>query len=79
MQRRQFEDLSDELYEMVIDTLLKKGVEYQKDGNVFSNFEENAKDLGLTKYLVLTHELTGLDQGVLLFTFDTFRHHFSIS
>jgi hypothetical protein len=52
MQRRQFEDLSDELYEMVIDTLLKKGVEYQKDGNVFSNFEENAKDLGLTKYQI---------------------------
>lgn len=52
MQRRQFEEISDELYEMVIETLLRKGVEYQKDNNVFSNFEENAKDLGLTKYQI---------------------------
>ena len=52
MQRRQFEEVSDELYEMVIETLLRKGVEYQKDNNVFSNFEENAKDLGLTKYQI---------------------------
>jgi len=52
MQRRQFEEISDELYEMVIETLLRKGVEYQKDNNVFSNFEENAKDLGLSKYQI---------------------------
>lgn len=52
MQRRQFEETSDELYEMVIETLLRKGVEYQKDNNVFSNFEENAKDLGLSKYQI---------------------------
>ena len=52
MQRRQFEEVSDELYEMVIETLLRKGVEYQKDNNVFSNFEENAKDLGLSKYQI---------------------------
>ena len=52
MQRRQFEEISDELYEMVIETLLRKGVEYQKDNNVFSNFEENAKDLDLSKYQI---------------------------
>jgi len=52
MQRRQFEEISHELYEMVIETLLRKGVEYQKDNNVFSNFEENAKDLGLSKYQI---------------------------
>jgi hypothetical protein len=52
MQRIEFQNKSDEIYEMVIDTLLKKGTEYQANDNVFSNFEENAKDLGLTKYQI---------------------------
>lgn len=52
MERRTFENLSDEMFELVILTLTAKGQEYQKNDNVLSNFEENAKDLGLTKYQI---------------------------
>lgn len=52
MNRNQFEIYNNELLEKVIDVLSSKGIEYQKDENVLSNFENNASDLGLTPYQI---------------------------
>ena len=40
------------IVENINSTLLSKGKEYQKGENVFSNFETNADDLGLTRYQI---------------------------
>lgn len=52
MQRNEFTVYSEVLLESIFDTLNKKGKEYQSNDNVFSNFEDNARDLGLTKYQI---------------------------
>jgi len=52
MNRNQFEIHNNEILQKVLDILSSKGVEYQKDENVLSNFENNATDLGLTPYQI---------------------------
>ena len=52
MNRKEFEKISDEIYSKIKETLTSKGNEYQSGENVFSNFETNAQDLGLTKYQI---------------------------
>lgn len=52
MKKDKFLNLVDELLKESTDVFSKKSVEYQKGENVFSNFEENAKDIGLSKYQV---------------------------
>jgi len=52
MNREDFEKISDEIYSKIKQILTSKGNEYQSGENVFSNFETNAQDLGLTKYQI---------------------------
>ena len=52
MNREDFEKVNDEIYSKIKEILTSKGTEYQSGENVFSNFESNASDLGLTKYQV---------------------------
>lgn len=52
MERKELQVYIDEIVENINKTLVSKGKEYQKGENVFSNFETNADDLGLTRYQV---------------------------
>jgi hypothetical protein len=52
MDRKEFDILRQELVEEVNKTLSAKGVEYQKNENVLSNFETNAQDLGLSPFQI---------------------------
>jgi hypothetical protein len=52
MNREEFDKNNQKLLEKVFETLSSKGVEYQKDENILSNFETNAHDLGLTPFQI---------------------------
>jgi hypothetical protein len=52
MNREDFEKVNDEIYSKIKEILTSKGTEYQSGENVFSNFETNAFDLGLSKYQI---------------------------
>ena len=52
MTKKELQVHIDKIVENINLTLLSKGKEYQKGENVFSNFESNADDLGLTRYQI---------------------------
>ena len=52
MTRDKLQENIEQLTEKVIQMLAAKGPEYQHGENVFSNFETNADDLGLTRYQI---------------------------
>jgi hypothetical protein len=52
MDREELVKLNEQILSKVSDILKNKGEEYQKDENVFSNFESNAVELGLTRYQI---------------------------
>jgi len=52
MKREKFKDLNEEILNEVHRIINKKGVEYQSDEDVLSNFKINAQELGLTKYQI---------------------------
>ena len=52
MKREELIKLNNEILNKVGEILKNKGEEYQKDENVFSNFESNALELGLSKYQI---------------------------
>jgi hypothetical protein len=52
MNRIKFKQINEELIKSVMDIIDNKGVEYQSNEDVLSNFKTNASDLGLTKYQI---------------------------
>ncbi len=52
MNRIKFKQINEELIKSVMDIIDNKGVEYQSNEDVLSNFKTNALDLGLTKYQI---------------------------
>jgi hypothetical protein len=52
MTRDKLQENIEQLTEKVTKILASKGPEYQHGENVFSNFETNADDLGLTRYQI---------------------------
>jgi hypothetical protein len=54
MNNQEFENNTELLYQKIKDILNLKGVEYQNNKDVFSNFKDNAERLGLSKYQIWT-------------------------
>lgn len=52
MKNTDFSNSTQFLLQEIKEIIEKKGIEYQSNDDVLSNFKDNAKDLGLTKYQI---------------------------